>query len=281
MAIIALVSVWILDRNAAATYLDEVRADTVRDLAAVRGATEIAINRRVHLTRGLKAYVSINPDMTAEEFASYSALLMKEADGIRSVTSIKDNVINDVYPREGNEGAIGLDLLKNPEQRAAAEYAIETGRPWLAGPIKLVQGGEAFINRAPVYVTEPGGPPGEGRYWGMVSILVDKQTLSEEILEAVPDDLTIAIRARTDRNEPGEIFLGNPQIESTEPITAEISLPTGIWQLYGVPKAGWPTSSPQSVTIWSIGLLLSLFASTLVFAVVRLLQGYREYSHQL
>jgi hypothetical protein len=130
MATAALVGVWILERNSASQYLDEVRADTVRDLAAVRGAAEIAINRRIHLTLGLRAYVSINPDINEHEFADFAALLMKEADGIRSVTSIKDNVINDVYPREGNEGAIGLELLKNPNQRVAAEYAIETGRPW-------------------------------------------------------------------------------------------------------------------------------------------------------
>jgi signal transduction histidine kinase len=281
MATVALVGVWILNRNSAAQHLDEVRADTVRDLAAVRGAAEIAINRRVHLTLGLKAYVSINPDINEREFADFAALLMKEADGIRSVTSIKDNVIDDVYPREGNEGAIGLDLLKNPDQRVAAEYAIETGRPWLAGPIQLVQGGEAFINRAPVYVTEASGQPGDGGYWGMVSILVDKQTLSDEILKSVPENMTVAIRGRTDRSEPGEIFLGDPKIESSSPIMAEISLPTGKWQLYGVPTAGWPTASPHLISIWSIGLLLSLFASTLVFAVVRLLQGYRTYSHQL
>jgi signal transduction histidine kinase len=281
MATVALVGVWILERNSASQYLDEVRADTVRDLAAVRGAAEIAINRRVHLTLGLKAYVSINPDINEHEFADFAALLMKEADGIRSVTSIKDNVINDVYPREGNEGAIGLELLKNPDQRVAAEYAIETGRPWLAGPYKLVQGGEAFINRAPVYVTEAVGRPGDGRYWGMVSILVDKQTLSDEILKEVPEDLTIAIRGRANRSEPGEVFLGDPNIESSSPITAEVSLPTGRWQLYGVPKAGWPSASPHSISIWGIGALLSLFASTLVFSVVRLLVGYREYSHRL
>jgi signal transduction histidine kinase len=281
MAAVGLASVWFLDRNSTSNYRDEVRADVVRDLAAVRGAAEIAINRRVHLTRGLKAHVSINPDMTAAEFADFAALVMKEADGIRSVTSIKDNIINDVYPREGNEGAIGLDLLKNRDQRAAVEFAIETGRPWLAGPIKLVQGGEAFINRAPVYITLPGGRPGDGPYWGMVSILIDKATLVDEILTAVPDNLTIAIRGRTDRNEPGEIFFGNADIESTDHVATVISLPTGSWRLYGVPTNGWPTSSPHALSIWVIGLFLSLFASALVFTTVRLLLEYRNYSHQL
>jgi sensor domain CHASE-containing protein len=281
MAAIALSSVWILDRNAAAQYFDEVRADTVRDLAAVRGAAEVAINRRVHLTRGLKAYVSINPDMNAREFADFAALIMKEVDGIRSVTSIKDNVINDVYPRKGNEGAIGLELLKNSDQRAAAEYAIETGLPWLAGPVNLVQGGEAFISRDPVYITEPDGSPGEGAYWGMVSILIDKKTLDSEILHSVPDELAIAVRGRTDRNKPGEIFLGDPNIEVTAPIVTDISLPTGSWQLYGVPKTGWPTVSPHGTTIRVVGVLLSCFACALVFAAIRLLQEYRNYSHQL
>lgn len=280
-AVVALGVVWIIDRSAASHYREEVRADTVRELSAVRGAAEIAINKRVHLTLGLKAHVSINPEMTASEFADLAALMMKEVDGIRSVTSIRDNVINDVYPREGNEGAIGLELLKNPVQKVAAEYAIGTGRPWLAGPIKLVQGGEAFINRAPVYITEPGGTPGDGAYWGMVSILIEKQTLVSEIMASVPDHLSIAVRGRTDLSEPGNIFLGDADIESAGPIMTEISLPTGSWQLYGVPESGWPTDSPHSATIRIVGLLLAVFFSTLVYSVARLLLQYRNYSHEL
>jgi sensor domain CHASE-containing protein len=205
---LVLAVVWLLDRNSNTQYLDEVRAGIVRDLATVRGAAEIALNKRVHLTRGLKAYVSINPEITPEEFADLSALLMKEAAGIRSVTLIRDNVINDVYPRKGNEGAIGLELLKHPDQKTAALHAIETGLPWLGGPFKLVQGGEAFINRAPVYITVPGGEPGGGRYWGMVSIVIDKQTIVDEIMAAVPPNLSIAVRGRTDLGGPGDIFSG-------------------------------------------------------------------------
>jgi signal transduction histidine kinase/CheY-like chemotaxis protein len=278
---VILLFVWILDRNATAIYVDEVRADTVRDLAAVRAAAEIAINKRVHLTLGLKANVSVNPDITSEEFANLAALLMHEANGIRSVTSIRDNVIDNVYPREGNEDAIGLELLRHPDQRAAAEYAIQTGRPWLGGPVKLVQGGEAFINRAPVYITVPGEQPGAGRYWGMVSIVIDKQTIVDELMGNVPPTLSVAVRGRTDRGEPGDIFWGDRSIESLDPLSTEISLPTGSWQLYGVPRNGWPTRSLQATRLRTLGLSLAVLAGAMTFMVVQSFQRYREYAQRL
>ncbi|QDV88486.1 response regulator [Planctomycetes bacterium TBK1r] len=278
---VVLICVWVLNKNSTERYLQEVRANTVRDLATVRGAAEKAINKRVYLTSGLKAHVSVHPEMTPREFADISELLMQEADGIRSVTSIKGNEINDVYPREGNEGALGFKLLKDPKQRAAAKHAIKTGEPWLYGPIELIQGGQAFVYRAPVFETVPGQSAGGGDYWGMVSILIDEQVLFEEISASVPDDLSIAIRGRNDQGGPGEIIHGDPSLLNAEPIDSEISLPTGSWTLYGLPAAGWPTAPPAAAQLRVLGVLLALLAGSLVYLVVRSNQRYREYALQL
>ena len=277
----ALTCVWLLDHNATSQYLEEIQADTMRDLAAVRGAAEVSINKRVYLTLGLKTSISVNPDISESEFDRLAALVIKESKGILNVTSIKDNVIDYIYPREGNEAAIGLELLKHPDQKAAVEYAIETGQPWLSGPIELVQGGEAFANRAPVYVNVPEGQSGRGRYWGLVSIVIDKQTLMDEINASVPLNRVIAVRGRTDRGMPGEIFLGDDNIESTNPIATEISLPTGSWQLYGVPLSGWPTSSPDATWLRAVGCSIAAIAGALVFLVVRSIQRYHEYAQRL
>jgi len=281
MTSLGLIILWILDRNATSQHLDEVRADTVRSLAAVRGAAEIAINKRMYLTLGLKAHVSVNPDMNAQEFADLAALMMREAAGIRSVTSIRNNIINDVYPREGNANAIGLDLLNHPDQKADAEYAIETGAPWLDGPIQLVQGGEAFVNRVPVHLTTPGGKPGGGEYWGLVSIVIDKQTIVDEIMSSVPEDLSIAVRGRTRRSGRGEIFLGDKLIESAAPIKTEIALPTASWQLYGIPRSGWPTRGPNATRLRTLGISISLVAGWMVFLVVKSIYRYRDYALRL
>ncbi|MGB7328819.1 MAG: ATP-binding protein [Rubripirellula sp.] len=280
-AIAILIVVWQFDRAALSIYQSQVRENIAKELAAVRGAAEITINRRIHLLRGLKAHVSINPDMTGQEFADLSANLMSEAIGIKSVTSIKDNVINDTYPRAGNEDAIGMNLLEHPEQREAAEFAIKTGQPWLAGPIKLVQGGEAFIYRTPVHVTPPGQKPGSGKYWGMVSIVIDKAPLVTEILRQVPDELSIAMRSRAETGELGELFLGDASIERADPIVTSVSLPTGSWQLYGVPKTGWLHTAPHSTLRRSLGLILAVIIGLLVYAVLQANQRYRESTRSL
>ncbi|MCS7471429.1 response regulator [Stieleria sp. ICT_E10.1] len=278
---VVLVCVWVLNKNSTERYVQEIRARTVRDLATVRGEAEKAINKRIHLTSGLKAHVSVHPEMTPQQFADISALLRKEADGIRSVTSIRDDVINDVYPLEGNEGALGFRLLEDPKQRAAAIRAKETGKPWLYGPVELIQGGHAFVYRAPVYETVPGQTPGGGDYWGMVSILIDEEVLFREISASVPDDLSIAIRGRNDQGGPGQIIHGAASLLNADPIDSEISLPTGSWKLYGIPTTGWPTASPAAPQLHVLGVLLALLAGSLVYLVVRSNQRYREYANQL
>ncbi|MCA9062589.1 MAG: CHASE domain-containing protein, partial [Planctomycetaceae bacterium] len=279
--LVVIAGTWLLNSRLQRWHHDEVLADTVRDLATVRAAAEEAINRRVHLTLALKSFVSIHSDLTPEEFASLARLIMSQADGIRSVTSIKDDVINDVYPREGNERAIGLNLLTHPEQRAAAERARESGKAWLSGPVSLVQGGEAFVNRVPVHLTEPGGSPESGRYWGMVSLLIDKQTLIDDITKKVPPTLAVAVQGRTDDGAPGEIFFRNSQGEIRDPVVAEVSLPTGNWFLYGAPREGWPTSSPLSRNLWFVGTFFALFAGVLAGLTVESVIQLREYATRL
>ncbi|MCA9060991.1 MAG: CHASE domain-containing protein, partial [Planctomycetaceae bacterium] len=279
--LIALCCVWMIDGSATRSHREAVRADTVQKLATVRGAAEAAINRRVHLTLGLKAHVSLHPDLSPEEFADHARLLMAETDGIRSVTSIRNNIINDVYPREGNEKAIGLDITAHPQQRAAAELAIRSRQPWLSGPVHLVQGGEAFVNRVPVFLTDPGGQPEGGKYWGMVSVLIDRETLARDIARSIPPNLTVAVRGRTDKGGPGAVFFGDESIEKHSPVVTQILLPTGSWSLAGIPHDGWPSASPASTMIRGLGLLASLTTGLLVFLTVQSVLRLRGYAAEL
>ncbi len=256
-----------LERSATKTHQQKTRADAFRAVSAVRAGAETAINQRVFYTLALKYHVSVNPDITADEFRSFAELLTRDAKGIRSLTLLRDNVINDVYPRKGNESAIGLQLLKHPAQRAAALYAIESGKPWLAGPVKLRQGGEAFINRAPVYEQLADGT--SGRYWGMVSILVDKDVLLNEIVAYQPPSLRIAIRGSDGMGESGDYFLGDESIQDTDPLSMNITLPTGHWQIQGVPKSEWPHMHPASLMLRCGGGFACVLAGCLVMFLLR------------
>lgn len=255
-----------INRNALLRVRESSRMRVARDLARVRGAAEQAINHRVYLTQGLRSFVALNPELTADEFDAYASLLLNEGAGIRSVTLIRDGVIEYVSPLEGNEAAIGLNILEHPDQKAAAEKAIKFGQPYLTGPVELAQGGSAFINRAPVVFAEN---QGSGQPGLMVSILIDKDLLVEEILQAKAKELRIAIQGRNESGEPTEVFAGEAAIRDQSPEEYEISLPTGDWTLYGIPGDGWPKDVPEAATTWLTGFTIWIVLSTACLAILR------------
>ncbi len=258
-----------VDRSKNLQYLENVQNSTLEQLATLRARTEIAINTRVHLMRGLRAHVSTNPDIDSEEFANLASAMMKECDGVRSFSLLKNNVINEVFPREGNEGAIGLDLMKHPTQGVAARHAMRTGQPWLDGPVKLVQGGDAFINRAPVYVLEDLDHPQAGQYWGMVSILFNAEELFSEVVSIQPRGLRFAIRDRDELTDSTKYIFGTSTIEELDPLDLEILLPAGAWHLLGVPEAGWPERAPSSNSLRLIGGAIAVLAGSLIYLLLR------------
>ena len=75
-------------------------------------------------------------------------------------------VIKMTYPIEGNEKSIGLNFLENKAQRADAIKARDENKIIMAGPIELVQGGQALIARMPVFI------PPEQQFWGLLSVVL-------------------------------------------------------------------------------------------------------------
>ncbi|MDG4718104.1 MULTISPECIES: CHASE domain-containing protein [Thalassospira] len=68
-----------------------------------------------------------------------------------------------VFPRSGNEAAVGFDLSSEPTRRRALETALHTGNVTLTEPIKLVQSNSAVVTSLAYLGVEnrrnPGGPP--------------------------------------------------------------------------------------------------------------------------
>src|SRR5438552_1698563 len=60
-------------------------------------------------------------------------------------------VIKLIEPYEGNEGALGIDVLMRPEARAAAERARDTAEPSITAPFLLQQQHPGMILYLPLY----------------------------------------------------------------------------------------------------------------------------------
>lgn len=271
--------VYLLHMQDVRRYQQQAYSQTTQQLSTIRARAESAINKRIAMTAGLRAFVSSHPEITDVQFSRLGAALLNEQSGIRSITLQKNNVVTDVYPREGNESTLGMDFTKHPQQGPAIRKVIESGKPWLAGPIRLVQGGEAFIHRVPVYVLPKDGQ-GQGPYWGLVSTLVEKKTLVDEITQAIPGDLRIAIQGLDSADHVGRYFIGSADIELMNPLMQDVSLPNGVWKISGVPALGWPVSTPITLPLIISGEVTALICALLVFLVIRSRIKYRNACHE-
>jgi two-component system sensor histidine kinase ChiS len=262
--------VWVLQESEQQRFRQQNRADVLNQLSTVRARLEGRLNQRLFLERGLVAYVStINPNVEQKQFESLAAVVIAQQTGIRSMALYKDTIVTHMYPLKGNESALGLKPMDIPSEKEAIERAIRTRSTVVAGPIDLVPHGVAFISRTPIFLTPPGAAPESGRYWGLVGIIIDQKTLFQEAgLINSKSQLRYAIRGKDGLGAKGEVFFGSPEIFQQQPVTLEVTLPNGSWQLAAVPAQGWPQSPPISQWLWIGGGLLALLAGGLVFILV-------------
>ena len=248
---------------------DEVRQTRIlRSLSNARARLEAELNQRLFLTRGLRAYVSTHPNITVPEFTQLASVLLSQQgiSGIRSLQLAKNTVVSHVYPVKGNKEAIGLDLLNVLDQSLAVQRALDSKTAVVAGPVKLVQGGTAFIGRTPIYLTPPDGPPNSGAYWGLATVLIDDKTIfSGAGLSENAEELQYALRGRDGTGAQGEVFFGDAAIFGSHPSVLDIPIPGGTWQLAAVPLPGVLSGSPNLWLLRTGGGLLAITAGALAF----------------
>ena len=136
----------------------------------------------------------------------------------------------------------------------------------LAGPLKLVQGGTAFVSRTPIYLTPRGGPPNSGEYWGHAGILIDERIFFARtgILQDI-DGLEYALRGRDGMGAKGEVFFGDRGVFDSHPPVLDIPIPGGTWQLAAVPLPGVLSASSNLWLLRTGGGLLAITAGALAF----------------
>jgi sensor domain CHASE-containing protein len=136
-------------------FQENQRRSVIEQLSTVRARLEGELNAEVLLTRSIITEVVINTDITRERFFEIAQHIMETSKHIRNIGLAKGTILAFVYPVQGNEAAIGLDYSKNARQWPAVQRVIEGGKPVVAGPLNLVQGGVGIISRTPIYVAPP------------------------------------------------------------------------------------------------------------------------------
>lgn len=206
--------------------------------------------------------------------------------GVCTLGVAPDYVILRIYPQEGNQAALGHDLMARPLRRSQIRSAIQRGTAGLAGPQLLATGKIGFVSDVPVTVGQ-----GERGNWGVVSVAFALEDLLaasgiSRLTEAGYAFRIVAEQSGGETTEPLVIAASDGRVVGVDasdgavgrpvasfydldsPVGAAIAIPNGSWMLYISPVQGWGHDTEgtfERVAVIFVGILAALFA----FDVVR------------
>lgn len=233
-------------------------------LSGVRGALEAQLRAAFGEAEGIAQLIATDGRISEAHFQGMAFDALESVPYMHHIALAPDDVINDVYPREGNLAIIGLDYRRLPDQFPMLQSAREHRQAVLAGPVQLFQGGRALIYRRPVFVT---GKRGVRFYWGNVSIVAD----IDRLLWAAglrPDmDFQVAVRGTDGKGAEGAMIWGDPHLFDEPLLSQMVEVPGGHWQMVAAPQGGWPVlglfTSPLFMFALTCTGLFSVFVAQL------------------
>lgn len=265
VTIFLLIIVTLISQQEQMRYQEDLRVKVIHELSQVRARLELEINANLHLAKGVISLVTAYPDITADKFAEVGEILLRGKTTVRNVGLAPDDILQYIYPVEGNEMAIGLVYRDNPVQWPVVERAIRLRETVISGPLPLVEGDLAFMSITPIWVKLLEDKEKE-RYWGVSSLVINAETLYKKAgIVSAGRNIELAIRGVDGTGAQGAVFYGDSALFSKYPILMDTTLPSGSWQLGGIPESGWKQSSPYYKWIWILGGHFSLVAGVLVF----------------
>ncbi len=215
----------------------EIRQHFEAELEPYGKALENALNRRLALIEGFRAFVEGEGGQRdfRLSFEVFAFGLQTSAAGIRALQVIDHGVIRHVFPRAGNEENVGFDLERHPGSRLSggARRAVAERRTVVVGPFASESGGPRLTVIRP-YAAPPGGPS------GLVSLLLDVGPIAEEAGLGEVRDLRVALGA-----ENGLHLFGDSAVLGESPVEYVVALPDGALRLAAAPVGGWKGAGPE------------------------------------
>ncbi len=253
-------------------FTHQLHSQVLDQASLIRAKLAGQITSNLRLVRGLVSVVSSQPDMDRAQFERITKSALEADTQIRSVAIAPDLVVSAVYPLEGNELVLGLDYRSHEAQRRAVLEARDRGDLVLTGPIPLVQGGEGFVGRFPVFTQR-----WQGRtFWGVISAVIDAERLYQEsglLKSDLPID--IAISGTGPKEEELGLVYGDRAVLDANPVTVDIVLSFGRWTIAAIPKGGWE-QLPDNVWVLRFALLAGALLIMLPLYIARRLIKERQ-----
>lgn len=217
-------------KNALNNHIKEEQTTAEKYAGKTAAALSQAMNIRLNLTNSLAAFTTINRDFTHQQFDSYAAILKNKMTGVRSLQLAPDGIVQYMTNLEANKKALGHNLFTDVNRAQIAARSRDQRTYNIAGPIDLIQGGQAIVARRPLYFSEENGE--KEKFWGFATILIEiEPLLNDADFHDLEKNYEVAIRGKDGLGAEGDVFYGSSETFEQSLAVANVNLPDALWQI--------------------------------------------------
>ena len=237
------------------------------------------LDQYIMLSNLLGNYISAGENLDENTFSELAEKIPNEDGVIKAFELAPDGIVTDIYPKQENEGAFGLDMLQEHERKKDAVVARENGKYTIGGPYQLKQGGTGALLFNPIYQDNNSD---KGEFWGFVILVIDWNRFIDEINLNYLSDVDFCYRIWSyDRDGNDRIILAESQDDMPDNIlTVECTVPNNTWYFDIIPSEGW---IPRSYWIMCIvvSYVYSLLVATVFYLIFSKKHRERQYEAEL
>lgn len=216
----------------------------------------------------LKNIVENGNTLDDQTYSSLCKLLQDDAHVVEAFELAKDGKVSQVYPLEGNEEAIGLDMFTHPERKKEASLAKESGQYTIAGPFELIQGGTGALLFDPVYTKDFNG---NKQFWGFSLLVLNWDKFMEKLnldsLETTGYHYQIWKHNMSTDEDVAITQCSNVNLQFALEVACDV--PNDTWYVEISPHNGWISS----LILWGYFFFASALAALVSF-------GYWQFEQQ-
>jgi signal transduction histidine kinase len=229
--------------------------DVASDLVAERAyAIEHNVDRVLSATYALAAMLQQGRGHIPQ-FEEIAGQLLRHYPGATALQLAPGGIVRQVVPLQGNEKALGHDLLNDPQPARAARLSRDGDQLVLAGPFQLLQGGLGAAGRLPVFLDDG---QGQRTFWGLAIVLIafPEALAPAKLAELVERGYAYELSRTLPGSDQKQVIAASSRAQLLNPVERVVRLPNAPWTLRLAPAAGW-NDLPGLYWKAALGLLFS------------------------
>jgi diguanylate cyclase (GGDEF)-like protein/PAS domain S-box-containing protein len=219
-------------------YFDTIHVKEMRhNIKDIANENIFRLNKNINQIMALSYPIAstVHEDGKTEYFNFMAEKLLISYPLISEIALAPKGIITHVVPLKENGKAIGLNLLSDPHQQTEALLARQSGKLTLAGPLRLIQGGEGLVSRFPVFMGK------DKKFYGFVLIVIRfPEILQASALKNLTENgYEYSLTRIHPKTKQLQIIAASGTDVLDHPVETVIKFPNAQWSLNIAPANGW------------------------------------------